>query len=371
VLPPSWALYGFGIIYLCLELFRRAGQPWFAELDQLVPRYQVALVLISSVAYGIFRVAAFHPAYRLEYLKWLKTTPWMPTMPLPFGPVHLVVWDAFSWIIFGWLFIYNGLWGTLIIALMLFVGVYLLFLAFALFKTGESRFAWAILFGFGFAGLVESVVYLPLVLLAIYVIGYVGLRRSMRSYPWPIEKPLIPSDANLHGNRPAGMGLGWPYDRLIPHKLEPCIGLETGLALSILSAWYLFVISRFFNPLEMEEFLHGVWVSAVVGTMAARWCIYRLGYSPPISLLGRICTGRLIIPRYDQVLVAPLASVLLGLTLPPLLGLLGVQKSISIPIAVGVVLAIAISCGPTLSTWRLTGWHRITTCNNRQYYTEL
>ena len=47
------------------------------------------LIIVSLIAYGMFRVIAFHPMFLREYSTWLERTPWKPGLPLPLGPVHL------------------------------------------------------------------------------------------------------------------------------------------------------------------------------------------------------------------------------------------------------------------------------------------
>ena len=85
----------------------------------------------------------------------------------------------------------------------------------------------------------------------------------------------------------------------------------------------------------------------------------RAGHPPPISLLGRIATGRLIIPGYDRLYLGGLVSIaVFTLVAAPLVanGWLGL-------LAGGVALAAALSAlvllTPDLETWRLTGHHRI------------
>ena len=88
-----------------------------------------------------------------------------------------------------------------------------------------------------------------------------------------------------------------------------------------------------------------------------------MGYFPPISLLGRLATGRLIIPGYDQALVAPLLlTTIVGLT-----GtitafnheLLPIDPIYVVPIALTLTWWITVGMGPSLEVWRLTGNHRI------------
>jgi hypothetical protein len=83
------------------------------------------------------------------------------------------------------------------------------------------------------------------------------------------------------------------------------------------------------------------------------------GYAPPISFLGRLATGRWIIPCYDQVFAAPLLAAATGYALGTLSAYLGLDPLFSHPVVVAVVLFICLGLGPSLTDWRLTGEHRL------------
>ena len=84
------------------------------------------------------------------------------------------------------------------------------------------------------------------------------------------------------------------------------------------------------------------------------------GYRPPISLLGRIATGRWIIPSYDRALVAPLAGLLIvGAALPRLISVSAQPSAFEMPILVTTVLLVVLLSGPTFRDWALTSECRI------------
>jgi hypothetical protein len=90
-----------------------------------------------------------------------------------------------------------------------------------------------------------------------------------------------------------------------------------------------------------------------------RLAIYIGSYAPPMTVWGRIRTLRPIIPGYDQVLLAPICVLLIGLLAfdrfrPP-----GLDDLVFLPIAEAVATAVALTTGPSLERWRLTGQHRI------------
>jgi hypothetical protein len=83
------------------------------------------------------------------------------------------------------------------------------------------------------------------------------------------------------------------------------------------------------------------------------------GYVPPISFLGRMFTGRIIIPGFDKILLAPACIVLVFWELPPLLLRLGWSESAMFGVTMGIGMTATLAIGPALNHWRLTGSHRI------------
>ena len=95
ILPPIRFVIGFMVLYVLLEgtivfLVWKAGA---LRLD--IPfRPGRFLVLNAALAYGGYRVLAFHPLYRAGYWAWLERTPWISPRPLPLGPVAIVLEDS-------------------------------------------------------------------------------------------------------------------------------------------------------------------------------------------------------------------------------------------------------------------------------------
>src|SRR5262245_63893172 len=91
--------------------------------------------------------------------------------------------------------------------------------------------------------------------------------------------------------------------------------LHVWVSLALL-AWLLYAVAppaadaddihRFALPI----LLVGPWIVAGV-----RLLVYISAHLPPLSLFGRLFTGRLIIPQYDVVFLTPLATAIVGLPL--------------------------------------------------------
>lgn len=358
VLPPWWLLGGLLFAWLPYALMAAL---WSAVIggppDPEVRMVCVATLGICAAAYGFSRAVRFHPAFpgRIGYYAWLTLTPWTPAKPLPDGPVLLVPQDAIvlgvlagpAGLAFGW-----QAWPIL----PAFAFAYLVGLAWLLYRTRERAAAYAVWVGLGglllFAHLPPAAAGWAA---ATYAAAAVGFRRSLRRFPWPWE----PDDTLRYGATVA-RSLGWPFDRLAPlvarGRLKPWEGPVRGLVV----AWGLYAVGFQLDRVEPDQ--HGdrpsIGVNLVPFVVAClaldRVAAYVMWHLPPISLLGRLATGRLIIPRYDVVFVAPLLAVIASV------GVLGAFLYAGLPgyagAAVGGGLAVGIlyTAGPDRVRWQLT-----------------
>ncbi len=90
----------------------------------------------------------------------------------------------------------------------------------------------------------------------------------------------------------------------------------------------------------------------------SRLFAYLRGTAPPISLLGRLRTGRFIVPGYDLVFVIPVISILVSLGLFALAESRGLEP---VPISGAIVAAAALlnlAGYPQWISWQLTGHFR-------------
>ena len=110
----------------------------------------------------------------------------------------------------------------------------------------------------------------------------------------------------------------------------------------------------------------GLVIIALLLVALARWVVYGAEHHPPISLFGRLWTGRLIVPGYDVVAVAPLTAAALAVAVP--LGLWRIGTGVPVAAAAGTlaVMAVVLLGGPTLRHWQLTGHHRVVPRHGRE-----
>jgi hypothetical protein len=412
VLPPSrWVIIlvaVFVIPYLCVHVgyrvsfhsytpsLRSEAAQQYAEMQRKVlaqelaemrKRFLTGFVVLSCLVHGVYRVFAFHPLLRVDYRKWLESTPWTSSKQLPLGPVHLVWQDAVVVVALSLLGI-CALKLPCFAALLMVLLPYLLSMTLALRRTGEHGITYAMAFGFGLLILLSGhLTWVTAVTVALYALALVGLRRSLRRFPWDLQADSAEADVRGASARAAYAGtlpsmltfslglnelfsdpptrpvitrwLGWPFDKLNPGAPLCSLTRANGLILSLLAGWYLYSLNGLPDLNAWDTVTLGTFRLVVVLAALARVLMYCSGYSPPISLLGRIFTGRWIIPGYDRVFVAPLCAIVAGIIAPMLLTRWGLPLGAAIPISASFVLMILLTAGPRLPHWRLTGSHRL------------
>ncbi len=359
---------GYGLWVACfLWLERWFGVSLGAPLPELQDLRRAGTIVIlgsGAVLYGLVRGVGFHPVGLPDYRAWLAATPWTGQKPLPFGPVHLVPQDVFlagSAVLLAWL---SGD-GWVLWAPQVFLAVYLLAVTGNLFSTGCWPWGYAVAFGLGLAVHLWRAAPAGLAVeLLTYVAAYLGLRQSLARFPWGDDwgrRLGRATEAKRARDRIDAQQFGWPFGRLAPNAPDLKAHLERhhALLLSLLVGWWVYACFSLI-PLA-DDRLHGLAILdvAVLLVPALRSAIYCVGYLPPISLFGRVATGRWIIPGYDKVFVAPLLAVGVGLALIGLGTLLGLDPLCSQPVAISAVLLISLGMGPSLRAWRLTGEHQI------------
>jgi hypothetical protein len=364
VWPPWWALALAVLCFLLLQapfLLLEFGQraSFFSIRDVEAQRAFVALTGVYAILYAVFRIAAFHPAVRPEYRRWLSASPWTSRKPLPLGPIHLVWQDLLLLtlaVAMGWPRLQ---WQTFIF-LQVFFGTFLFGLGVLQVSLGARGWAYGVGCGIGFMVLFTFNPFPFFVTAtATYVLAYLGLRASLARFPW--ENPPVVQPEEILANRAKSQNdLGWPYDRLGPNRCNDYrIDLHDVLLIGALAGWWFFVVDYHFRLLPDAS--HGRYlVFCVLMSLGVviRLGVYCYGYSPPLNLLARLVHGKWIIPDYDQVFVAPLLAILVA-TAAGALARWGIDSFWTMPIAFAVTWWVLLGLGPSLPAWRLTGNHRI------------
>jgi hypothetical protein len=372
ILPPDWAIVSFVAVTVLVSL-----PEIIAARNGLAPPPQIKtprLMILGAglAALGAFRVLGFHPRYRQGYRRWLEMTPWRLGQPLPVGPVHLVWEDAVilaaiigpSW--------YLGDAHPLGL-LAIFLASYLLCLGGAFSNTGAPAYAWVIMFGLGgVARLNPWPEYAAGAAVGLYVVGLLGLRRSLGRFPWPQPAEVAQGMPKLSasGEPEAASNarlLGWPFDRLSPKADQGVrLGTISAVLTGLLAGWWLYALSSLIpHPDARDHLVYMAYGYGLLAMVAGRLAIYVTGYAPPISFWGRLARLRPIVPGYDRVFIAPLATLVLGVLGPVELYRMGASPVVAIATTLSAALMVTLLSGPGVREWHLTGRHRIVPALNK------
>ncbi len=331
---------------------------WPEEWGQ--PRAYNMVIPLALFFQGCWRAAVINPALDKEYRDWLRSTPWTAARLLPLGPVHLVWQDA---LIVGGA---SALWtleGDPLYLSLAFLLPYSWFLMKSNYWTDEdgALFA-AIALAVGLLLTINQPAWVTLaVAIAMSAACAVGFHRSLRRFPWD------ESMARRTLDKPRRTLDSWP--RVNPAWLmrnEPRLSRLRVTAISVLAAWAAGVVTNLFEYAATVRgkfdiawntcLLVGVF-SIIAGT--GRLLVYAGARGSPLGLWGRLKSGRLIIPGYDRVFIAPLATAAAGCTLPAALVALGAPLPVAAFAGVLAVCLAAFGMGPTLAEWDLTGDYRL------------
>jgi hypothetical protein len=322
-----------------------------------VMRMRYGYLMLCSGAYGVARVGAVHPIFNTPYRKWLTTTPWRRGLPLPLGEVSLTIVDAAGLAVLvavAGLYLRVAFW----LPLVPFLAGYVTVLTVALASSGERKIP-AVLWG----GLMVAVLAYPnllavlVVLLALLPLAWWNWWQSQLRFPWGLQdKPQL--NADVRGS----------WARVGPRKPPEPIPLIRSTIRSFLIALTLYALLHHAQITVKDLVKGGGLLIVSVGAVLAlvRLFIYCAVNLSPMSLWGRIWMGRLIIPGYDYVLLAPLAMVLTSATLPFALLATGLPPDLCICLAAFAVMLIGFAAPPTRCHWELTGSHRISLLGQQQ-----
>lgn len=380
VWPPWPYLVGALLILSLIEsihVWHEAQVRRFGPQDFPIANIRDGALVVMAILYAGYRVAAFHPMLLPDYREWLMRTPWRWPRPLPFGPLHLVPQDLS---LLGLLISIQQFGGAISphVVPLAFLWSYSAGIAAATWRTGAC----------GWAYLIAGLLGVPLVLssrpvesllavLVVAVTAIVAAQVTLARFPWSGPAWVTHGDARSMKEAQERMVselIGWPWNQLAPTPPRLRIPRFDAICLSLLGGWLFWVAgelfvqtqmagNRFGNPrnLGFAQFLvtKGIfWTMMVI--VIRRIAIYIYGRRPPLTLFGRIFTGRWIIPSYDQILLAPAMAVILAAAGGTLIWWPGNPAPLATAgIVEAVLLLVGLTAGPTLEKWRLTAAHRV------------
>lgn len=332
-----------------LLFFIYLGLPEIKEIGGI----RVPFVVVFSALYGYYRVRSFHPFYNRIYREWLCLTPWSIEKPLPRGPIHLI-WADLITLVPLTILAYSNFSIAALVPLIVFLSVYLVMICITFVADKASIVVLCLFLApftfYPFANRYFAV----LILILLYIICRVGLYQFLSGFPWNTRYWKADPVKEFREQAIRQRVIGWPFKYLNVYG-SPRISIWRAFILSLLLTWWLHVFQWIFGGLHFG----GFFIFLVIYVALFRTGAYGGIHRPPISLLGRIFTGRLIIPRYDKIFIAPICILLAGIVLP--LGLLkmGYRDAWIFELSFFLIFFSAFSLPPNLREWRLTGAHRI------------
>ncbi|MHC4216350.1 MAG: hypothetical protein ACYSWP_23610 [Planctomycetota bacterium] len=354
-MPNKWLTIVFTIFYLLtyiidhffIRILGFPSQPGLAELRKF-------FLIGFAVIHGFNRVRYFHPFYNRRYRQFLAITPWSAKKPFPFGPIHLTLADLFVLGILTLLQYLNGHFhiGWPAIA---FLTSYLTFFALT-FEYAQIRFLIA------FLALLPFTVYphrdhniALILLLVLYGWILIGFIEQFKRFPWTTKYWKSDPVKDIRDESKKYGVIGWPYTNL--NFYDPTkISVISVFILSVLFVWWVHVIGWMID----KKFSFALVIMLTLYIALFKLLSYVGVYKPPISFLGRIFTGRLIIPKYDKILIAPIciiaADVLWLIFMPYFFWSRTVLCS---ELLLLLVLLLAFLLPPKQRSWKFTGPHRI------------
>jgi hypothetical protein len=328
----------------------------------VVVRNQLKLAILV-LACGCFGFAKwnFHPYRRGTYAEWLRTTPWTRRLRLPLGPTYLgwIDWiklaalAALGW----WDLQLDPAWIAVTFGVpYFFVG------AFALAGSSKVEAA-ALALGLGWLILVApNASAMAAILAVMYLIFYLGLAEYLDSLPW--DEPERAAAAKLK----LASSVGWPFDKLGPGRKFSKATWASVFTWAGLIAWLFYCVGTGLERLKGSDPALGAGFAGLFAFFAAmiRWAFYYDNCHPPLSLSGRVATGRWIIPGYDHIFLPPLAILASATFIILYVNVIGASPSLVLAATVGTSILIARGAGPSMSRWRLTGDYCLAGPNKKQ-----
>jgi hypothetical protein len=331
-----------------------------------------SFALIMAAGFGVARVVTRHPAFQLDYYAWLTSTPWKLGKPLPLGPVYGELWDL-PVLIFGTLLAaaISPLFAAGIV--VAYVVGYCSIAALAAWWLGQRSFTYLVVFLFGLAILFWSQPWMLIVILAgCLSVAKWGLQATLRGFPWGGVKDSDIGDLRLGAvglstvvtvhdanTEPARAGkVGWPWNRLARWSPQPILTPTDAALIGFLAGWFFFALAQSASAIDdaIEEDAAGAAAFAflliLIGALG-RASVYVYTCRPPISILGRLVTKRIIVPDYDRCLAGPAAAVAVVA-----LGSVVHHPYWLTALMFGLAAAILAGAPPALRVWQLTGRHR-------------
>lgn len=343
-----------------VSVFWQAGL-WFLAWSYQVrvvdlPKFDGALLMLTSAFYLLaavcLRTLQWHPATNAKYRKWLSQTPWEPTLDLPLSDVMIRWSDVCVMLIAmvtAWIMGVRFFWLLPIVVLLSHTVVVVCML----WRTGAKRDCYLFCFAASLTALlIPHWVWLVPLLGIAEPFKWGAHQRCLAKFPWP------DAFSNEESSNEKSV-LGFHYEALRSDVSNIETSRSEAFALASLMLFVCLASVRVVGlcPVQPGQMLGGMVIAALavpIFLAVRRLWLFKLDFRSPISMWGRLGTGRFLIPAHDRVYLVPGILVFIGL---------GTAAAVSLLRLPGCWLAMGLSAAvwfektgkPTLFEWRLTG----------------
>ncbi len=334
------------------------------DLAEVHQRLRYGLLMFSLILAGGYR-AAMHPFFDRKYARWLDAMPWATGNSLPLRRI------VFGWMDGALLLIAMGLQWSMNPELMWDMPIVMLlsYLAVSMIPCVVHRKSVGMYtFGLSVVGALLLLPWPPLVcavLAVAYLVVIPELRHCAVEHVWaePLDDGYQPSlHARLVDYRREfaliKYGVGFPYSALnkLPQRFAPVGWHKLGLSVWVGLIVYAMILRVADNPhvLDIKPAM------VLIGILAfPRLLAFFIRGESPVSLWGRIRTGRFIIPGHDVIFVGPLLAAFSGMMTAFFATHLTASAAVGASVGIAVLLFVSLSVGPSLHDWTLTGACRL------------
>ncbi len=321
--------------------------------------FSVEALVVLMVSLGAGRAWRM-PSIRSGYFTWLRETPWAGKLKLPFGNAAPTLLDCTIFLACGCI-LAAGIF-RLDLALLIGAGAYAAgytaMMAARLLEAG--RFSQVYLLALGCVGIVAAL-HWPLLSIGVGAATFVGASIIARLHVrWLAAESLLP-------RRPApamtNSTVGWPYLAL-SSEMPVGIGLQWAFLWAVFFGFIEYTILSYAGRGSAPSLLGTVSTVAIFAALvlaATRTYFYVFNRRPPMSLRGRLATKKWIIPEYDRVFAAPVATLLAGCAVAAMRTFFLTRAAVAWYGGLGLFLIgfVGMGLGPSLKDWILTGHYRL------------
>lgn len=320
-----------------------------------------AMLVMLSLYCGISRVWLSHPIFNRKYYQFLCLSPWHYGRSLPAGPIHLYWPDLVVWLFLtclGILFPVNSLW----IPVVSFFCGYLICLTITFLLTGQVVCLSLMLFFGIFTIYPFSLPWVPAAfLVSMYGIGLFGIYRFLKEFPWNTSYWTENAVEELMKKAFRYNIIQWPY-RFLNDYSQKKISWTASIIISLFTFLFLHLLEIYTKE---SDLVMAFYVQITLYLLIFRLGRYVLPFFPPISLLGRIFTFRLIIPRYDKVFLPLFVILAVSILGPWVLDLIQVPAPLTFELILPINVFLTLMLPPSIMKWKYTGPYRLLRMRNK------